>query len=314
MTLNKQVAAAYVLASIVVALLLSCLWLYLNRQAVKAEEANPPPAGSKAGIPEKPATEKTVVVELMPPPEPPKSSGGSLATNQDGKGKEAATTAATTKTNPEKKTPSQDGELVVRPTDKPKTPETQPATERAATKGNLPPITYLGEVELLLKEFPRIEVAWIHESIPEAGKELPPVLWQVVMNASKEIGTENFRTKEKRGEFTSITMRYRQEERIMAIFPSKMTLYGLRKEFEKYAESNVSLDRITWGYYRHRGETALLSEVGDLFGVAIASGQVSYDPAGKSVLEIKLGAESGTIKINEIWLKTDGGNKIKIKS
>ena len=58
----------------------------------------------------------------------------------------------------------------------------------------------------------------------------------------------------------------------------------------------------------------MLSEVGDLFGVAIASGQVSYDPAAKSVLEIKLGAESGTIKINEIWLKTDGGNKIKIKS
>ncbi|MCY2937021.1 MAG: hypothetical protein NTV55_01500 [Planctomycetota bacterium] len=313
MTLNKQVAAAYVLASIVVALLLSCLWLYLNRQAVKAEEANPPPAGSKAGIPEKPATEKTVVVELMPPPEPPKSSGGSLATNQDGKGKEAATTAATTKTNPDKKTPSQDGELVVRPTDKPKTPETQPATERAATKGNLPPITYLGEVELLLKEFPRIEVAWIHESIPEAGKELPPVLWQVVVDQEGNVGAQNCKTYEKKGSFTLVTANINCNERIMAVKVNKMTLWSQRNEVLQGLKLSISDDMITYGYYRSSGETYLLKEAVGLYNQAVGNGLIKENKLDDKALQITIKKnQQGKPDFSRVEYREGGGVMVKL--
>lgn len=282
-------------------LILLCLAINLKEVTGAAGGSPPPSSSGKVSPPD--AKKEDIKVELVNIEEILKNKGGegSLVSEQKGKGiaAEDQKSSASSKTQVSK--PVEKGTTASNPNPSAKAEDSKAPMEKALSKGDIPPIKYVGDQAVLLEEYPRIEVAWIHVENPVPGQELPPVAWQIVMNKEGLIGAENCSTKAKFGEFSSITMRYRSDERILAVSKTAMGLWKQKTSLNTLTGIPLEDTKATWGYYRHRGEVALLDTVSSLFRTAVGMGVLPADACGNGYLEVNVQKQAGQIVISSVY-------------
>jgi hypothetical protein len=301
MTLDQKEILAYTGAFFLEALLALILLLASFNRIAGATE-NPLPSEDLNQSKPQQNTE-TITVELVKVEEfqQKKGSDGSLASEQKGKGLVAEDQKSSANSKAQVSKPAEKGTTAYNPDLSEKAEEAKPLMEKALSKGELPPIKYVGDHKALLEEFPRIEVAWIHVEKPVPGQELPPVIWQIVMNKDGLIGAENCSTKARFGEFSSITMRYRTEERILAHERENLDLWRNKNFFVSLTGMEVEEKKVTWGFYRHRGEVILLDSVACRYREAQAAGKIPKGFNKEATLEVTIKVRNGEIKIQSVF-------------
>lgn len=313
MTLDQKEKLAYV-GALLLEGLIALAFLLASINELAGASGNPPPSGGeKQSKPEQ--NSETVTVELVNVDniQPKKGSDGSLASEQKGKGLAAEDQKSAVKAEAKNTKTTQTGTTQSSLESNTKAEESKTQSEKVLSKGEIPPIKYLGDLNALFEEFPRIEVAWLHVEQPVPGQELPPVVWQIVMNQEGQIGAENCSTKTRLGDFSSITMRHRSEERILAQSKTQMALWKRKNEFSSLTGTQMDENKITWGHYRHRGEVALLDSVSALYRNAVINGTLQSGSNIDGFLEVTLQKQNAKMVISSVFYVPKSNGDVKKK-
>lgn len=247
--------------------------------------------------------------EQDPDPAPPPS----LATSQEGESNDQSTE------EPDEPQEPETSEDMQEPEDEPQAPsesavpvnsaeekesesapqETEPeeataSDEKMNLEGQIPPLQYVGDLALLAKEYPRMEMAWILDREP--GGEAPPsVLAEIVMDKDGETHWRNFRLQKQSDYYSDTTTWYVVTERVHVAERRSLKLGRDTSRFRQAAEQarvgNPPPSRIKWGHYRHMSEAFELARAVTAFQAASKEGKIEYHPDRQDYLQIEWTAD-----------------------